>query len=77
MIDSPLNRLSVKRGSALPHAKLSEDQVREIRIMNENKRRIVRDLEDRFGAKGLAKAYNVHTRTIERVLAGENWSHIS
>lgn len=77
MIDNPLNRLKVKRGEALPQARLTAAQVIEARQLNQEARQAIRDLQDEFSAKGLAKRYGVHYRTIERALSGETWSHLA
>ena len=76
MKDDVMNRLKVKRGSDLKQSKLNEDQVREMRALHEEYMRTVRDLRDEFSAKGLARRYGVHVRTVEKVLCGITWSHV-
>ena len=58
-------RLYASRGTELPHAKLDEDRVREIR-------------ENRQGmtARQLAKQFGVHYRTVEKIRHGETWVHV-
>lgn len=70
------NRFKVKRGSALPHAKLTEDDVRLIRQLHEYKRREIERLNRELSAKGLAEKFGVHYRTVEKVLMGETWYHV-
>ncbi len=75
MIDSALNKLSVKRGSELPHAKLNEVLVRRIlktvQRRDQLKKRLAKLTND-----AIAKKYGVHRRTIDRITAGENWIHV-
>ena len=73
MIDDPLNRLQVKRGDALPQSKLNEKLVIQIRARYERARIIA----EANTAKALAKEYGVHLRTMEKMLAGETWGHVS
>ena len=75
MVDDPLNRLKVKRGSELPHAKLNEEKVRIIIdavMRREELRKQLADLSNR----ALAERLGVHVRTVDRVTAGENWGHV-
>ena len=54
-----------KRGTDLPHARLSPDDVRAIR----------RNVFGKTG-KQLAAEFHVHHRTIEKVRSYETWIHI-
>ena len=75
MVDDPLNRLKVKRGSELPHAKLNEEKVRIIIdavMRREGLRKQLADLSNR----ALDERLGVHVRTVDRVTAGENWGHV-
>jgi hypothetical protein len=76
MIDDPLNRLKVKRGSELPWAKLTEDDVRFCRELHEQGRRQIRQALEYCTAKALAEKFAVHKRTMEKVLSGESWGHV-
>lgn len=75
MVDDPLNRLKVKRGSELPWAKLNERDVEIIRelvsIRDEYKRQA-----SELTNKKIAEKFGVHQRTIDRITAGENWGHV-
>jgi len=64
-----------KRGSDLPHSKLTEDDVRMIRSLHEYKKRQVEMLNETLGIKALAEKYGVHERTIEKVLSYDGWRH--
>jgi len=75
MIDDAMNRLKVKRGSELPQAKLTEDDVRLIRQAVEERERL-RAEASRLTNKSLAEFFNVHRRTIDRVTEGYNWTQI-
>ena len=69
-------RLIANRGEATGSAKLTEVAVARIKRQHARKIRLVRQLEDRYSAKGIAKAEGVSTRTIERLLARETWVHV-
>lgn len=58
-----------KRGTELPHAKLTEEQVRAIRRewIPHSRRACARALAEKFG---------VCRRNVERILAGETWVHV-
>lgn len=75
MVDDPLNRLRVKRGSALPQAKLNEVDVRQIRELvahRDNLRKLAGELTN---AK-IAEKFGVHQRTIDRITGMEGWTHV-
>ena len=57
-------KLTAKRGSELPHAKLDLVKVKAIRLNKHGKT-----------AKQLALEFGVHYRTIEKVRAWEIWVH--
>lgn len=76
MVDDPLNRLAVKRGSELPHAKLTEDDVRLILALvaeRDELRRRAKQLTNRE----IAKKFGVHRRTVDKISAGETWIHVA
>ena len=77
MIDDPLNRLKVKRGSELPQAKLTEDQVRQLLRLAAKRRRVRQAVTQRLGNRALARRFGVSVSTVERILAGETWSHVA
>jgi len=55
-----------KRGEQLKHSKLTEDDVRKIRI----------DADKGITAKSQASEYGVHIRTIEKIRRYESWTHV-
>ena len=75
MIDDVFNRLKVKRGSELPQAKLTEDDVRLIRQAVEERERL-RAEASRLTNKSLAGFFNVHQRTIDKITEGHGWTHV-
>lgn len=75
MVDDPLNRLRVKRGSELPHAKLNEKLIKKIRKTVAERERLKVVLSGMTNA-AIAKEHGVHVRTIDRITAGENWHHV-
>jgi hypothetical protein len=64
------------RGDQLPQSKLNEKLVRKIRQEREEAMIQREKLNKKIHAVELAKEYNVHVRTIEKVLAGYSWTHI-
>lgn len=60
-----LIRMMAKRGEALPHAKLTADDVRTIRAVGLSKT-----------ARQLAEEFGVHHRTVEKIRSYETWRHV-
>lgn len=75
MIDVPMNRWKVRRGSELPWAKLDEHAVRTIRAEIRRREELRLELRGLTNA-ALATRYGVHERTIDRISAGEGWCHV-
>ncbi len=75
MIDNPLNRLSVKRGSQLPWAKLDEAKVADIIAIIERRDALKAELREMTNA-AIAKRYGVHIKTIDKVISGVSWGHV-
>jgi hypothetical protein len=75
MRDDPLNRMKCKKGSELPHSKMNEKLVKKIRGVVAERQRL-RVVLSAMTNKALAERYQVHVRTIDRITAGENWSHV-
>lgn len=76
MKDDVLNRIKVKRGSQLPFAKLTEDDVALIRAIVEDREATKAKLREVTNEK-LAEKFGVHIRTIDRVTTGESWGHVA
>lgn len=74
--NDPLHMLKFKRGEDLPHSKLNEDKVREARKLHSEYMATVRELQEEFGIKGLARRYGVSPNTMEKALSGATWSHV-
>jgi hypothetical protein len=75
MIDDCLNRTKVKRGSDLPHAKLTEDDVRLINSFVAEREQLKSRLKGMTN-KSIADKFDVHIRTIDRITSGETWGHV-
>ena len=75
MIDDPLNRTKVLRGSQLPQAKLTEADVLLIRQLIEHREDLRRQAAE-LTAKKIAEKFGVHVRTIDRISIGESWGHV-
>lgn len=75
MIDCPLNKLSVSRGSSRYNAKLSECDVKQIRdlisyrddLLNRARQVTFKKLSEKFG---------VSSNVIQRIAYGEAWTHV-
>lgn len=65
-----------RRGVALSHSKLTPAEVQEIRQAKENRLDLLAHIAETLSNSALAEKYNVHPRTIEKVLSYETWSHI-
>ncbi len=76
MIDDAMNRLSAKRGQQLPHAKLTEDDVRLIRELVAHREDLIQQARQLSAAK-IAEKFDVHQRTIEKVINGYSWGHVA
>ncbi len=75
MIDCPLNRNKVKRGSQLSWSKLDETDVKNIHGLVNYRNQLKAKLAELTNAK-IAEKFGVHVRTIDRATTGENWSHV-
>ena len=70
------------RGSELPHSKLTEDDVRLIRQLVAERTELVRrarqlrDESRKLSNRHIAEKFGVTSRTIERLLSGEQWGHV-
>jgi FixJ family two-component response regulator len=76
MIDDCMNQTKVKRGSELPHAKLTEDDIRLIRSFmaeREQMKAMLRGMTN----QAIAEKFDVHRRTIDRITSGETWGHVA
>ena len=75
MIDDPLNRTKVKRGTELPQSKLTEDEVRQIWALVAEREKLRKRLSN-LTNKAIADRFGVHVRTIEHILYEGAWSHV-
>jgi predicted DNA-binding transcriptional regulator YafY len=64
------------RGIDLPHSKFSEDDVLEIRSAIKQRESMRQYIKDNLSNEALARKFNVHHRTIERVIQRETWVHL-
>ena len=75
MIDDPLNRTKVARGSQLPQSKLHESDVVLIRQIVADRERTKQQLKYVTNA-ALARKFGVSQNTIDRITCGESWGHV-
>lgn len=76
MIDDPLNRTKVKRGSELPWAKLTEDDVRLINELIAERNKLKAQLSA-LTNRAIAEKFGVHIRTIDSITGGWAWTHVN
>ena len=75
MIDDPLNRTKARRGEELPWSKLTEDDVRLIRGLVDERVRLRQEASLLSNAH-IADKFGVSKRAIDRVTAGETWVYV-
>lgn len=66
----------VKRGMELPQSKLMPLDVAEIRSAARQRESLRKHIADNLSNAALARRFQVHERSIEKVLSHEAWSHI-
>ena len=67
--------LYARRGTDC-NAKLDDKTVAWIKRQHARKQKLVKKLNDRYGAKGLAQQLGLHVRTVERILQRSGWVHV-
>ena len=65
-----------KRGWDLPQTKLPPLAIKSIRESAELRERMRQEITEKYSNASLAKAWGVHVRTIEKVLAYETGRHV-
>jgi len=65
------------RGQELPQAKLLDLDVVTIKSAVRQRDRLRQYIRDNLSNDALAKQFNVHVRTIEKIAQCETWSHIA
>lgn len=64
------------RGQDLPHTKLLDMDVIDIRSARRQREALLKHISDHLSNEALAKRYGVHVRTIEKALARETHSDL-
>ena len=72
----PRAREWVRRGQDLPHARLSEEDIKEIRSAVAQRESLRSHIRQTLSNAALASRFGVHPRTIEKVVQRETWIHI-
>jgi len=75
MRDDATNRMKVLRGEALPQSKLTDDDVRLIRALVEERRQLTQQARSLSNAR-IAEKFGVHERSVEKIINGEQWGHV-
>lgn len=65
-----------KRGSELPHSKLTPEQVEEMRSARRQRMALMEHIKANLSNEALARKHGVHVRTVEKVVTGETWCHV-
>lgn len=66
----------VQRGTDLPQSKLTEDDVIDIRSIQRQRAKLLAHIKENLSNDAMAKKYNIHPRTLEKILSRETWSHV-
>lgn len=64
------------RGQALPQSRLLDLDVISIRSARRQREALLAHIRAHLSNAALARQYGVHTRTIEKILSHEAWSHL-
>ena len=64
------------RGQELPHSKLLDIDVISIWSAAKQRDNLRKHIADNLSNDALARIYNVHVRTIEKILQRDTWSHL-
>ncbi len=64
------------RGQELPQSKLLDIDVHGIKSAVRQRENLRKHIADNLSNKSLAKTYNVHIRTIEKIVQCHTWSHV-
>ena len=64
------------RGTQLPHAKLTDDDVEAIRSAVRQREALRDHIRNNLSNDALAKPCGVHVRTVEKVVQGYTWVHV-
>lgn len=64
------------RGQDLPQTKLLDLDVTAIRSAARQRESLRQHIRDNLSNEALARKFNVHVRTVEKILQYETWSHI-
>jgi hypothetical protein len=64
------------RGQELPHAKLLDLQVIDIRSAKRQRDALLKHIRDNLSNAALCAKYGIHIRTLEKIISRETWSHL-
>ena len=69
-------RENARRGQELPQAKLLDVDVITIRSAAKQRENLRKYIRENLSNDALAQKFGVHTRTIEKIVQFESWSHV-
>lgn len=64
------------RGQDLPHTKLMDLDVGEIRSAAKQRENLRKYIKDNLSNEALAKKFGVHIRNIEKIVTYQTWNHL-
>lgn len=64
------------RGQDLPQSKLLEIDVIEIRSMKRQRENMLKYIKENLSNDVICNRYEIHHRTLEKILSRETWSHL-
>ena len=70
-------RQNAKRGQELPHAKLLDLDVVDIRSGHRQRLNLLKFIREKLSNEALAKKHGVSLRTVEKIVSYESWGHVA
>lgn len=70
-------RQNAKRGQELPHAKLLDLDIVDIRSAHRQRINLLTFIRNNLSNEALAKKHGVSLRTIEKIVSYESWGHVA
>ena len=70
-------RQNALRGQELPHSKLLDMDVIDIRSAHRQRIKLLDYIRNNLSNEALAKKHGVHVRSIEKIVSYETWGHVA
>jgi len=65
------------RGQKLPQSKLTNQDIRDIKSSKLQREKLLEYIRENLSNEAIAARFGVHHRTVEKVLQGQTWRHIT